>query len=225
MQIDELKTRFKGIADRIDAMSLRERGLIFFTLLAILYFVAVNLLFGPVNKEKDRLQAQVNQVHVETQALDTQIQAILAGGAQDPDAAKREKISALQANLQQMDVTLNQATFGLVAPKEMTRLVEQMLNKNHALRVLKVESLPAAPLVEGGADAKNAAPGTMIYKHGMRIELQGGYLDMLRYLKSLEGLPWKLFWGQVTLKTDKYPESRLTLLIYTLSTREASMGL
>ena len=224
MQLEELKTQFKGVADRIDAMSLRERGLIFVTVLVVLYFVAANLLFGPANAEKDRLQAQVNQIHAETQALDTQIQGILAGRAQDPDAAKREKVAALQANLQQMDSALNQTTSGLVPPKEMTRLVEQMLSKNHGLRVLKVESLPAAPLIEGGADSGNT-PGTMIYKHGMRIELQGGYLDILRYLKSLEELPWKLFWGQVTLKTDKYPESKLSLLIYTLSTHEGSMGL
>lgn len=224
MQLEELKTQFKGVADRIDAMSLRERGLIFVTVLVVLYFVAANLLFGPANAEKDRLQAQVNQIHAETQALDTQIQGILAGRAQDPDAAKREKVAALQANLQQMDSALNQTTSGLVPPKEMTRLVEQMLSKNHGLRVLKVESLPAAPLIEGGADSGNA-PGTMIYKHGMRIELQGGYLDILRYLKSLEELPWKLFWGQVTLKTDKYPESKLSLLIYTLSTHEGSVGL
>jgi len=186
--------------------------------------VAVNLLFGPANTERDRLQAQVNQVRTETQAMDAQIQSVLGGRTQDPDAAKREKIAALQTNLQQMDATLSQATFGLVPPREMTRLVEQMLSKNRALRVLKVESLPAAPLVEGGAAANNA-PGTMIYKHGVRIELQGGYLDILRYLKSLEQLPWKLFWGQATLKADKYPESRLTLLIYTLSTHEASVGL
>lgn len=205
MQTDELKTRFKNIADRVDAMSLRERGLIFFTILVILYFVAVNLLFGPANSERDRLQAQINQARAETQTLDTQIAGVLGGSAQDPDAARREKIAALQANLKQMDATLNQATFGLVSPREMTRLVEEMLSKNRALRVLKVESLPAAPLIEGGADA-NSAPGAMIYKHGMRIELQGGYLDILRYLKTLEGLPWKLFWGQATMKTEKYPK-------------------
>jgi MSHA biogenesis protein MshJ len=224
MQLDELKTRFKSVADRVDAMSLRERGLIFVTILVLLYFLAVNVLFGPANAEKDRLQAQLNQIRLETQALDTQIESILAGRTQDPDAAKRERIAALQANLRQMDAALNQATFGLVPPREMTRLVEQMLSKNHGLRVLKVESLPAAPLVEGGAQA-NGTDGVMLYKHGMRIEVQGSYLDMLRYLKSLEGLPWKVFWGQVTLKSDKYPESRFSLLIYTLSTHEASMGL
>jgi MSHA biogenesis protein MshJ len=59
----------------------------------------------------------------------------------------------------------------------------------------------------------------------MNIEIKGGYLDILRYLKSLEALPWKVFWGKVTLKTEKYPDSRASVLIYTLSTREAWIGL
>ena len=65
----------------------------------------------------------------------------------------------------------------------------------------------------------------MVYKHGMRVELRGGYMDILRYLKSLEALPWKVFWGQAVLKTEKYPDSRLDLLIYTLSTHEGWIGL
>jgi MSHA biogenesis protein MshJ len=223
MQLEDLKNQFKGLADRIDAMSLRERALIFITVLVAVYLVAVNLLFGPTNTEKDLIEARVNQLREETQKMDVQIQSMLAGGAHDADAAKRQKIASLQTNLKQMDASLTQVTSGLVPPKEMTRLIEQMLLKNRGLQVLKMESLPAAPLLEGSGDA--APSGTMVYKHGMRIELKGGYLDILRYLKSLEGLQWKVFWGQVTLKTDKYPDSDLTLLIYTLSTHEGWIGL
>jgi MSHA biogenesis protein MshJ len=104
----------------------------------------------------------------------------------------------------------------------MARLIEQMLLKNRGLQVMRVESIPAAPLLEGGTEG---ATDTMVYKHGMHIEIKGGYLDILRYLKSLEALPWKVFWGKVTLKTEKYPDSRVSLLIYTLSTHEAWIGL
>jgi MSHA biogenesis protein MshJ len=224
MPSEDLKSQLKKLTDRIDAMSLRERALIFVTVLVAVYFVAVNLLFVPVNAEKDRLQKQVDQLRDQNRMMDTQIQNMLAGGAQNQDADKRAKIAALQENLRQMDATLSKTTSGLVSPQEMTRLVEQMLLKNHGLQVLKVESLPAAPLLEG--DAKSNPPGTpMIYKHGMRIELKGGYLDILRYLKSLEALPWRVFWGEASLKTDKYPDAQLSLLIYTLSTHEGWIGL
>jgi MSHA biogenesis protein MshJ len=71
----------------------------------------------------------------------------------------------------------------------------------------------------------SASAGTLVYKHGMNIEVTGGYLDILHYLKSLEALPWKVFWGKVSLKTENHPDSRVSLLIYTLSTHEAWIGL
>jgi len=216
---DDLKKQFEGFASRIDAMSLRERALIFITLLVALYFLAVNVLFGPLNAEKNRLQQQLTQKRAETQALEAQVQA-LAGTGEHPDAAKRKKLETLQENLKTMDAELVRVTSGLVTPKEMARLVEQMLLKNRGLQVMKVESIPATPLQEGAGGT-----GVKVYKHGMHVEVKGGYLDLLRYLKSLEALPWKVFWGKVTLKTEKYPDSRMSLLIYTLSTNEAWIGL
>jgi MSHA biogenesis protein MshJ len=217
---DDLKKQFLDFANRIDAMSLRERAMIFITLLVALYFLAVNVLFGPLNVERDRLQQQVNQKRQETQALELQVQA-LVGTGEHPDAAKRKKLEALRENLKTMDTDLVRVTAGLVPPKEMTRLIEQMLLKNRGLQVMRVESIPATPLLEGGS----GVTGTMVYKHGMHVEVKGGYLEILRYLKSLEALPWKVFWGKATLKTEKYPDSRASLVIYTLSTHEAWIGL
>ena len=223
MPLADIKSQFKGYTDRIDAMSLRERAMIFVTIMVALYFVAVNVLFGPLNMEKDRLQNQVSQQRDEARMLDIQIQSLLEGGATDPEGVKPQKKAALQETLKSMDLALVRVTSGLVSPQEMTRLVEQMLLKNRGLQVIKVESLPAAPLLDKDGSAK--ASDTMVYKHGMRIELKGGYMDILRYLKSLEGLPWKVFWGQAILKTEKYPDSRFDLLIYTLSTHEGWIGL
>ncbi len=215
---DDLKNQLQGFANRIDAMSLRERALIFITLLVALYFLAVNVLFGPLNAEKERLQRQVDQKRQETQALELQVQA-LAGTGEDPGSAKRNKLEALRENLKIMDADLGRVTSGLVSPQEMARLMEQMLLKNRGLQVIRVESIPASPLQEG------AGGSAQVYKHGMHVEVKGGYLDALRYLRSLEALPWKVFWGKVTLRTEKYPDSRVSLVIYTLSTNEAWIGL
>ncbi len=223
MQFDDLKNKLQGFASRIDAMSIRERGLIFITVMVALYFITVNILFGPVSTEKDRLQKEVSQKQEETRSLEIQVQTLLASGEQDPEAAKRKKIEALQENLKTMDASLSRVTAGLVPPKEMARLVEQMLLKNRSLQLIKMESIPATPLLEGSKEG-GAANG-MVYKHGMRIELKGNYLDILRYLKSLEDMEWKVFWGQVSLQTEKHPISKVNLLIYTLSTHEAWIGL
>lgn len=222
MALDEMKKQLQGLANRVDAMSLRERALIFITLLVALYFLAMNVLFGPLINEKDRLQQQVNQKRQEVESLESRIQS-MATGRDEADTAKQRKIAALQENLRTMDSELVHVTAGLVSPKEMARLIEQMLLRNRGLQVMKVESIPAMPLLEGVEGVK--ADGTMIFKHGMQIEIKGGYMDILSYLKSLENLPWKVFWGKVTLKAEKYPNSRVSLLIYTLSTREGWIGL
>ena len=223
MTQDDLKIQFQGLTNRIDAMSIRERGMIFITILVAVYFLAVNVLFGPLNTQKDRLQQQVDLKRQETQALEAQVQAMALTGGEGPEAAKRKKLESLRENLKTMDTELVRVTAGLVPPKEMTRLIEQMLLKNRGLQVMRVESIPATSLLEEGASGTTS--GVMVYKHGMHIEIKGGYLDILRYLKSLEALPWKVFWGKVTLKTEKYPDSRVSLLIYTLSTHEAWIGL
>jgi MSHA biogenesis protein MshJ len=231
MQIEDLKIHFKQLTDRVDVLSLRERGIIFVTILVVLYMVAVNLLFSPLQAERDRLQKQINTKRDDILKIENQVQIVLTGGVNDPDSAKRQRLTALQENLKILNESLEKVTTGLVSPKEMTRLLERVLGKNQGLQVVKMESLPASPLIEEGVVDNQARTGSakesaangrmMVYKHGMRIELKGSYLDILRYLRSLEGLPWKVFWGQATLQTEKYPVSKLTLLIYTLSTNES----
>jgi MSHA biogenesis protein MshJ len=55
----------------------------------------------------------------------------------------------------------------------------------------------------------------------MRIELKGQYLDIVRYLRALESMPAKVFWGEVQFESEKYPVSRITLVIYTISLNKA----
>lgn len=223
--MDQFKQRLKQLMDRIDALALRERGLLFVGLLAILYVVAANLVFVPMNAEKTRLEAQLKGKHNEIQALESQITALATGDTPGAGSEKKEKLTALQERLRVLDETLGKVTSGLVSPKEMTRLVEQVLLKSKRLEIVKLESLPPAPLVGEGGGQTGTSPAGMVYKHGMRIELKGSYLDILNYLRALEGLPWKVFWGQATLQTEKYPVSHITLLIYTLSTREGWIAL
>ena len=199
MEFGNIKNQYQQFADRLDALSLRERGIVFIAILGALYFVAVNIMFMPLQKDKDKLQGQVQTKREQIQVMEAQLQNLLGGGSHDPDAAKREKFNALQQNLKNMDAALAKATNGLVSPKEMAPLVEQLLTKNHGLKVTKVESLAATPLLESAAPgaaadqprrAKGAGDtGLNVYKHGLRIELSGSYPDLLRYLRALEGLP------------------------------------
>lgn len=214
----DLRARLKALADRIDALSLRERGLIFFGAAVVLYLVAFNVVFGPLRAEQARLEKQLHSKREQAAARDQQIGAMFSNDGKDANAANREKLAALQEKVRELDEDMDQMTAGVVTPKEMAKLVEQMLTRNKHLELIKLEALPSKPLdgdTKSGADAPT--PGVTVYRHGMRVEFKGRYFDIVNYLKALEGLPWKVFWGEVTLETDKYPVSKVTLVIYTLS--------
>ncbi len=227
--IEQLRVQIRKLTDRMDEMALRERGLIFVALLVVIYVVATSFLFTPLQTEQATLKKRLQTAQSQTQKLETQLQVILKQSAGDPDKVNRAKLEALQEKLGTIDASLAETTAGLVSPQEMTKLVEQILKKNRRLKLVKVENLPPAPLgaqaQEDAEEPPTAAKGDQaVYKHGMRIQLEGRYVDFVQYLEALEALPWKVFWGQAALETDDYPISKFTLVLYTLSLREGWIG-
>jgi MSHA biogenesis protein MshJ len=49
------------------------------------------------------------------------------------------------------------------------------------------------------------------------VLFRSGYFDLLDYLDALERLPQRLFWDGFELRVTQYPQSVLTLTVYTLS--------
>lgn len=222
----------KAYLDRIDALSLRERGILFIAILGVLIFVSVNLLFQPLWDEQKRLEAEVTAKQDQVRLHQVQIEQMVAEQGRDPDAVLRKRRAELKENLRQTESSLADMTRGVVSPREMARLVRDMLGRNHSLQVLRVENLAPELLSDGapprvGADGTDLTPAPRggLYRHGMRIELRGQYPDIVRYLYSLESMPAKLFWGEVDLKSETYPMSRVSLLVYTLSIDSAWIGM
>jgi MSHA biogenesis protein MshJ len=75
----------------------------------------------------------------------------------------------------------------------------------------------AATPVVAAAPLRARAPSGLIYRHGVEIGVRGEYADLLLYLKALEAMQGQLFWGDARLSVDIYPNSILTLSVYTLS--------
>ena len=217
--VADVKSQLRTLADRVDAMSMRERGLIFFAVVVVLYLIAYNVVFGPLRAEQVRLERELNMKRDQIQASDLQVAAMLAPNGGDVNAANRAKLASLQEQINELDADMDELTSGVVTPRQMAKLVEQMLVRNKGLELVKLEALPSKPLDDNNRGEAGAVPaaGVTVYRHAMRVEFKGRYFDIVEYLKTLEALPWKVFWGEVALELDKYPTSKVTLVIYTLS--------
>lgn len=107
----------------------------------------------------------------------------------------------------------------------MAAVLENMLNRSQAVRLVSLKTLPVTMLVErpveAGKEELAVADEHQVYKHGVEITLQGNYIDLMDYLARLEKLPWQMFWAKTRMDASDYPRVRVTLTLYTLSLDKA----
>jgi len=177
-------------------------------------------LLDPLLAKQKRLSAQVVQQQEKMKELQAQMQALLQARSDNKLSPLHIRLAQIKQQLQEQDGYLQSRRDRLVEPDKMAGLLEQVLSKNDQLQLVELKTLPASLLVEK-PQAADADPQQglqkQIFKHGVRITVRGGYLDMLRYLTALEKLPAQMFWGEASLRVDKYPDAVLTLTLYTLS--------
>ncbi|HLQ26005.1 MAG TPA: hypothetical protein VK138_08970 [Acidiferrobacterales bacterium] len=221
--MNALKLQLKKLAEIIDEMLLRERAMLFIVVMGVLYAFASMVFLAPLQAEQARLGKELKSKREQMQVFDKQIQVIAEENSK-VGSGQRSRVSILREKLGSLDASVTGMTQGLVPPKEMARLVEQVLKRNRALEVIRVENLPPVPLLDAKDGVKAAVPQQPVYKHGMRIQFKGRYADIVNYLRALESLPWKMFWSEVSLQTETYPFSTVTLVVYTLSLQQGWIG-
>ncbi|MEI7456476.1 MAG: agglutinin biogenesis protein [Nitrosomonadales bacterium] len=211
-----MKPYWELICTKIDAMSTRERAMIFATAVCVLILLLNALLLDPLLVKQKAISMKMAQQEQEAQNLQQAIKAILQARQDDQHSPLRVRISELKGQVQENERFLKERSARLVEPGKMAELLEQVLSRNDKLQLIELKTLPLSLLLEQKADGKTPAAAP-VYKHGVQISVRGGYLDLLRYLTALEKLPIQMFWGEVSLSVDKHPDSLLTLTVYTLS--------
>lgn len=225
-----MKQRLLVLMARVDALTLRERGLLFAAVAAVIVFIGHTAVLGPIYREHAALRTQIDQQQNNLMGLDGEITAKVLAYQVDPDAPAREKLEAIKQETAALGDSLLAMEHGLVPPERMAPLVDTILRANARLKLVSMRTLPAESMTALGAAAPapapapaaqaeaGAAPATeLLYRHGVEVTVRGNYLDMVDYMSALEAMPTRLFWGRAQLDVEEYPASRLTLTLYTLS--------
>ena len=244
-----MKAWLQGLAARVDALSLRERVLLFLAVVAVLYVLWDQVLMAPLERERRAAQAAIEQATARIAALDAEAAAIVRRHREDPNAPLRARERELRAAIAEADGRLAELTVGLIAPREMARVLEAVLARDAGLRLVRLENrgrrpllAPAVPGAKGPAEqrrendatgeraakaaAETGGEGTLprIWRHDVRLELEGGFLAALRYLKALERLERRFFWDGVVVQVERYPKARVRIDVHTLSLEEGWIG-
>lgn len=213
----KIKQRLLDLAARIDALSLRERAMVFGATIAVLLFAAHTVVLAPQDARQAALRKQIDQQHAAMAAIDSEITARVQGAQIDPDAQARARLGAMRQEMAQLGSQLLALEHGLVPPERMGPLVDGILRSNGRLKLVSMRTLPAEPLAAPGAAAPAGGDAPLLYRHGVEVAVRGNYLDMVTYMSALDGMPTRMFWGHAQLDVESYPTARLTLTLHTLS--------
>lgn len=227
-----MMARWEILSARINALSRRERVLVLLGVLALVVAVMNAILLDPVSKRASMLSVQLASAQAQVKIMNQQLQMLDTVPPVDPDVPNRERLAVLRQQLQQTNTSLEMMQKQLVSPDKMTGLIEDLLRKNTQLKLVSLKTLPPRGMLatDGAGPAQAANPSAKIaefplYRHGVELKVRGRYLDLLNYLLALEKLPWHMLWGNISLASDAYPQSTMTLTIYTLSLDKAWLSI
>lgn len=211
--------KLQRLGSTIDALNLRERGLLLLILVLLLWALWQTLLMRPITERQQALAQRVENARSAIDGLNQAIQTLATQRTRDPLAEQRLQLEQLRTQRAELAGELTRATSGLIAAREMGPVLEAILARQQGLVLHSLHSLDPEPLAR--EEMAGLAP---IHRHGLRIEVDGGYLDLLRFVQALEGLPWTFLWQDLELTVAQHPRSRLRLTLYTLSLGEGWLG-
>lgn len=224
--------RVVKLSQSVDRLSLRERLFLFAAALFVLGGLWEAVLAAPLAAREQLANGKVTALQERLRKLDESLNLAAAGASEGvPDQLAR--LRALRETVQAHDEEVRVFTTDLVDPAEMRLVLEELLRRQDGLTLLRAVNRPAEPMLDDdeaqGPPAAARAPAAesdapKLYRHSLVLELRGSYLDCLRYLASVERLPWNVYWSRLELSTDEYPVNHITIELTTLSLDEEWIG-
>ncbi|MBF0627332.1 MAG: hypothetical protein HQL91_03835 [Magnetococcales bacterium] len=214
----ELIKQWETLLGKLERLARRERIQMMVMLVVVVGAAWSQLVLDPFRKEQSALRKQRTQIETGLRDMMTLEQEILARKDKDPDQMAKERIQVLEQEIATLDKQLGEGMLGMVSPTEMIPALQNLLSADSGLTLLSLEVPPPLNLMAG-----EEAGGT-VYQHALVLRFSGAFPDVLKYLVTLEKLPWKLFWDEVEFAVVEFPKSYVTLRIHTLSLSEALIG-
>lgn len=222
-----MKHRLNQLAQKIDAMTMRERLLILLACIVGMHQAWDSLVWRPLVQQQDAIYAQEDQIARDIQSIQVTLNGLANQAKIDPDRALKEQIAKLDTQISSIENYIQDETSSLMKPPEMAKLLKSMLENQQGLRLINLEKQQAEALLQPEVDQTTKKPLPVeyqIYRHGFSIQFRGNYLATLAYLKALEEQQGQFFWDSIEYNASEYPAGVVTINLYTLSLSEGWIG-
>jgi MSHA biogenesis protein MshJ len=225
-----MKERIEKIRQSVDRLSLRERLFLFAAALFVVGGLWEAALAAPLEAREQIANLKVTGLQDRLGQLDASLMA-MADGLSEGVPEQLERLRAMRARVAATDEEMRIFTTDLVDPAEMRSVLEELLRRQTGLKLVSAVNRAAEPVLVDEEPApgealpeKPSSDAPRLYRHSLVLELEGSYLDCLRYIESVERLPWHIYWSRLEVETDEYPTNRIVIELTTLSLDEEWIG-
>lgn len=209
-----MKNWWQILAGRVDTLSLRERTIIFWSALIGLLVLADTLWLAPAQIEQSQVAASVKQQSMELEALRVQLRAgMSASTAASPAQLARSELILIQSRLEAVNRDIALLSLSSGETDSLSRVLVQFLRRHEGLTLERTATLGS----DAGAakPARDGATAPALVRQGVELTVSGPYLELTRYVQTLERALPSLRWGTMTLTSGK-SGSRLTVQVFLL---------
>ncbi|MEM0911584.1 MAG: hypothetical protein AAGJ37_11445 [Pseudomonadota bacterium] len=201
-----------------EARNTSEKRLLFWSIPGLILFVGTILFVEPIFIEMGDIEKRKMRVEKQIASFTDTKRELIDAALVDPNKQIKVDIKQAKARLAVLEKSFDTELGQLVSPQAMSVLLAQLFEKTGSLKLQKMESIKPIPLfTEEGSDKH-------LFQHGIRMTIEGGYLDTRDFLAQAEALGWKLYWRYLEYQVDEHPKATTELEVFTLSTSEAFIG-
>jgi MSHA biogenesis protein MshJ len=237
-----MKRYWEKLSTRVEAMTLRERVMVFAGLMIVGYLLMDAVLVSPTMTRRKAALDQLARSQSEIMTLAAQVKVGASGKSDDPDAPVRARLEEMRVQLAALEADAKTQSSQLIPAERMPSVLQSILAARPGLEMVELKTLPQAVLgasgeaprqdgkgtaqkgaVDAAAKAGASAASGTIYKHGVQLTVRGKYLDLLAYLKDIEALPARLYWDKLELSVVEHPTLLVRVTLYTISLDKAWM--
>lgn len=218
-----MSERWQAVAEKVDELSLRERGLVLLSVLTVLYLIWDFFLYQPLAQSRASVMTDITILEQKITAMEQEETMLMRALGSEPHRDLKIQAADLENRVAALDANLSELSVGLVPVDKLAAILQDVLAQTSTLQLQSLQTLPVEKLalnVKTEADAASAG----VFKHAVAITVRGSYFQVLDYLKKLETMTWRFYWDELQYQQEKYPNGLFTIRVYTLSTDEGLFG-
>ena len=216
---------------RWQGMAPREQWLTDGVGLALLGMLYLLLVGDPLSAAVARTESSIRLAEGRSAEATVGLEELKARLAADPNIPYRSALLAASADREALLRQIDEGTAALITPEKMKAVLQSLLQAQQGLSLTGMQSF-SEPVRLAEASAATSTGGTqtelpaVLYRHGLVLQLEGGYFDLLQYLQAVHASGWKLNWDSLDYRVGEAGPGRakISLKLFTLSRKAGWVG-